>query len=109
MGFYSVLEDDHAVTGANSSLGLSNLNLLSTQTAGAFSIPAVMNYSAGVNRIQYMNHAAVMSSGVKYYNINDIYSCTTVTADTVLTFNGDNYYAVDSNLLIPIDPEQSNG
>lgn len=109
VGFYQKINDTLALSNVGRSSTLSNLGVRSSDTSAVYEIPAILNYSAGTNRIQYMNHSPVMSGGIKYYDLEDIYSCTTVASDSVLTFSGDNYYAVDTHLLIPIDPEQSNG
>lgn len=109
VGFYHVLEDNQAITGVGCNVALSNMSLVSTQTLGVYSMPNLLNYAASMNHVQYMNHAPIMSGGVKYYDSWGIYACSTVTTDNVITFGGDNYYAVDSHLLIPMDPEQSNG
>ena len=109
VGFYQKLNDTLALSNVGWTTTLSALGVRSSDTSAVYGIPAILNYSAGTNRIQYMNHSPVMSGGIKYYDLEDIYSCTTVASDRVLTFSGDNYYAVDTHLLIPIDPEQSNG
>lgn len=109
VGFYQKIDDTLALSNVGCTTTLSALGVRASDTSAAYEIPAILNYSAGTNRIQYMSHSPVMSGGVKYYDLEDIYSCTTVAADTVLTFSGDNYYAVDTHLLIPIDLEQSNG
>lgn len=109
IGFYQKINDTLALSNVGINVTLSALGVRSSETSAVYELPAILNYSAGTNRIQYMNHSPVMSGGIKYYDLEDIYSCTTVASDAVLTFGGDNYYAVDTHLLIPLDPEQSNG
>lgn len=103
VGFYQKINDTLAFSNVGNTATLSNLGVRSSETGAMYGIPTILNYSAGVSNLQYITHSNISANGVKYYTDNDIYSCTTVAADTVITFNGKNYFAVDSHLLIPMD------
>ena len=103
VGFYQKFNDTLALSNVGCNATLSALGVRSSETSAAYGLPTILNYSAGMNNIQYITHSNISANGVKYYTDNDIYSCTTVAPDTVITFNGRNYFAVDSHLLIPMD------
>lgn len=103
VGFYQKINDTLAVSNVGTNATLSALGARSSETSAVYEIPTILNYSAGVNNLQYITHSDISANSVKYYTDYDIYSCTTVAADTMITFNGKNYFAVDSHLLIPMD------
>ena len=109
MGLYLRLEPNLSVSGIGKTTPVKSLILNHSQTYADYSIPTVLNYSAGVGRIQYMNHANVVSNGIKYFNTYDMLACSTVADDCVVTFDSDNYFAIDTNLLVPMDKEPNNG
>lgn len=109
MGVYLALDDNSSISGVGRSQTIQSLGLLHSQTSAEYRIPVTLNYSAGSNKIQYMNHANIVSNGVKYFNTSDMLACSTLTADCVVTFGGDNYFAIDTNLLVPMDKEPNNG
>ena len=103
VAFYQKSNNTLAFSNVDRNATLSNLGVRSSETGAMYGIPTILNYSAGVSNLQYITHSNISANGVKYYTDNDIYSCTTVATDTVVTFNGKNYFAVDSHLLIPMD------
>lgn len=108
-GLYLGIEPNLSVSGVIKNTALKSMTLNNSQTYANCEVPAILNYSAGVNNIQYMNHANIVSNGTKYFETNDLFACSTVASDSVITFGGDNYYSVDTNCLIPMDKEQNNG
>jgi hypothetical protein len=112
MGLYLALDDNASISGVgrlSQGQTIQSLGLFHSQTSAEYRIPVTLNYSAGPNKIQYMNHANIVSNSVKYFSTSDMLACSTLTADRVVTFGSDNYYAVDTNLLVPMDKEPNNG
>lgn len=86
-----------------------SLTFREVETGISYTYGKPLNYSASVNRIQYMDHTIILNGNEKVYNDSDLLACTTVTPFSVYTFNSQNYYALGKNTLIPIDLESDNG
>lgn len=69
-----------------------------------FTHGAILNYGTELGNIDYTNDY-VFNSGMLSQRDTNFISCTTVTADKEVTFNGTNYYAVGPHTLVPIDSE----
>ena len=102
---YEKVTDSFSVAGIIRSDRVSNITLYDVDTASPYQHPVALNYSTSIGTIQYMDHANISASGIKYYNDSNLISCTAVSVDNVITFNGSNYWAIDANLLIPMDAQ----
>lgn len=62
-----------------------------------------INIQANLNKLFYTDSVAVSASGLKLYEDTKFNSCSTVVKNAVYTFNGKNYFALGTNILVPID------
>ena len=63
----------------------------------------VFNYSTDVGYIDYASSSALFNSSVKKLTDPNFRACSTVTQGSVVTIAGENYYAVTTKELLPID------
>jgi hypothetical protein len=68
----------------------------------------IMNYSAGVGNIDYIEKSVFVSGGARALFIPDIFSCSTVAQwSTIALPNGKLYFAIHTNAMIDITPPES--
>lgn len=84
-------------------LPVESLSLTELETVSTYAVGKPLNYAKAANHIDYCSPAILMSGDVKAYNDPNFTSCSTVTVNNVYTFNGQNYFAIGTNTLIPID------
>lgn len=80
------------------------ITVYEVETGIPFNYGKPLNYSTSVSSIQYLNHTTLLNGGVKVLSDNNFIACTNVTPSRVITINGQNYYSVGTNTLIPMDP-----
>lgn len=107
--FYTKLNDNvyycTAGSGDNkaSFYNLSGRTLTRVSDSSTFNYGNALNYSRTLGSVDYIDSAPLYTgTTVTKLTDTDMKSCTAVTPDTMLTFNGDNYYAVGSHLIIPM-------
>lgn len=112
---YEQIDGHHFVGGIKNLDGTAHFTPISSianfteiETGVIYTHGALLNYSADVNTIQYINHDILLNGGVKSYNDANFIACSTITQDRVLTIRGKNYFSVSTNSLLPIDDEESN-
>lgn len=62
----------------------------------------LLNYNAGVGYIDYIDGDMVVSSNNRAFIDTNFKACSNMTAGTVITINGQNYYTVDTNAIMPM-------
>lgn len=85
---------------------INNFSLLDLTTSQAYTHRAILNYNVPLGHIDYGPDS--LFTGTVITNIVDpnFITCSTITQDRVITFNGANYYSVGPHTIIPIDPEE---
>lgn len=92
--FYSSASGYNAITGS----------FLGTTINGSLS--ALLPYSAGAGRIDYIENASFVSSGVKQFGTPAVLSCSTVPQFSNISLpNNKNYFALSANLMVDVTPE----
>lgn len=67
----------------------------------------IFAYSAGASKVDYADHVAFVSGGVKQFDCEEMLSCSTVSQwSTILLGNGKTCLAIAANALVPLDPEE---
>lgn len=80
-----------------------NLTVTELESGANFTYGRPLNYSVTIGTIQYLDHTIILNGAVKAFNNNVLRSCTQVAPGVVITFNGQNYYAIGNNTLIPME------
>lgn len=90
------------------------LNTINIMTATFYSsdssatFKTILPYNAGAGNIDYVQYAIFESGGTRAAVIEDIYSCSNVTAwSTIALPNGKNYVAVHTNAMIELTNDES--
>lgn len=81
---------------------ISSVTFTDINTGLEYTHDARLNYSVELGNIDYAPDVLFLS-GVKNVEDPNFVTCSTVTADKVVTFQGQNYYAVGSNTLVLMD------
>lgn len=63
----------------------------------------VFNYATDVGKIDYAKSSALFNNSIKKLTDTNFMACSTVTQGSVVTIAGENYYAVTTKELLPID------
>lgn len=74
---------------------VNNLQTYSLKTLIPFTLPP--------QKIAYTDYAYISNSDNILIRLNDTYSCSTLTRDSLITISGQNYYAIGANFLIQVD------
>lgn len=74
---------------------VNNLQMYSLKTLIPFTLPP--------QKIAYTDYAYISNSDNILIRLNDTYSCSTLTRDSLITISGQNYYAIGANFLIQVD------
>lgn len=64
---------------------------------------ALIPYSSNLNKIAYLDKDILINGTMKGLTDTNFISCSNVAVDSVLTFDGHNYYSVGENTIIRID------
>lgn len=68
----------------------------------------LLSFQSGAGKIDYISKTPFCGSnatGVKAFDCNDIYSCTTTSVSTSLALpDGRNFYAIGTNWMVEVDP-----
>lgn len=90
--------------GSNASgfVPINNLSLYRIDDTAAYNHRTILNYSAPLNTINFTNDF-IFNSSIKYAADNNTLSCTSTSAGNVITFNGNNYFALSANTLVLLD------
>lgn len=68
-----------------------------------YSLKTLMPFGVTPQKIAYTSYAYISNSDNILIRLNDIYSCSTITRDSLITIFGQNYYAIGANFLIQVD------
>lgn len=68
-----------------------------------YSVKTLMPFGVTPQKIAYTSYAYISNSDNILIRLNDIYSCSTITRDSLITISGQNYYAIGTNFLIQVD------
>lgn len=84
---------------------INNFNLLDLTTSQTYKHNNILNYSVPLGCIDY--GPDVLFTGSVITNITDpnFITCSAITQNQVITFNGANYYSVGPHTLVPMDSE----
>ena len=82
----------------------SEVLLTNLSTGLAYQHGIRIKYAAPTGTIYYTTDA-LFAGTTKYVNDPNFVSCSTVTANQILTFRDNNYYSLDTNLLVHLDSE----
>lgn len=106
---YEKLDDIaiYAYYGASNTTGvafkpISDFTFTEINTGLEYTHGARLNYTDELSNIDYAPEVLFMG-GIKNVEDPNFISCSTVTADKVITFQGQNYYAVSAHTLVLID------
>lgn len=106
---YEKLDDIaiYAYYGASNTTGvafkpISDFTFTEINTGLEYTHGARLNYTNELSNIDYAPEVLFMG-GIKNVEDPNFISCSTVTADKVITFQGQNYYAVSAHTLVLID------
>lgn len=69
----------------------------------SYSYAALIPYSAPAGQIYFRNGSLLLLSSMKAVETDEFISCSTVTLNSVITFNNKNYFSIGSNTLILMD------
>ena len=84
---------------------INSFNLLNVSTSNSYVHGARLNYAkSGLNYIDYTGEV-LFSLGTPVMCADDpnFIACSTISADLVITFNGNTYYSLSTNTLVAID------
>lgn len=68
-----------------------------------YSLKTLMPFGMTFQKIAYTSYSYISNSDNILIQLNDIYSCSTITRDSLITISGQNYYAIGANFLIQVD------
>lgn len=68
-----------------------------------YSLKTLMPFGITSQKIAYTSYSYISNSDNALIQLNDIYSCSTITRDSLITISGQNYYAIGANFLIQVD------
>ena len=80
------------------------LNFKQVENQSYYKYGSLLNYSCNLDSLDYSSNILFDSNN----QITDIidsntFTCSTVLANTILTFNGKNYYSIGTNTLVEVD------
>ena len=75
----------------------------------AVNYSAIIPYTCGAGQIDYINHIIFISGGIKQFDFDGFFSCSTVSQYSSISLpNGKNYFALAPNAMVEInEPENS--
>lgn len=88
----------------NNNVDVSNISM-ANGNGGSYSIKNILSYSMDNGYIDYIKKGYLFSGNTKLDDIDGILSCSTIPNNSTITIDGENYYAMGSNLLVGIDGE----
>lgn len=68
-----------------------------------YSLKTLIPFGVTPQKIAYTSYSYISNSDNILIPLNDIYSCSTITRDSLITISGQNYYAIGANFLIQVD------
>lgn len=92
---------------ANAQYDINVLNyaLVGSDTTVTYS--PLFQYAQAAGNVDFIDHAAFVSGGVKAFDSEELYSCSTVPQwSTILLGNGRTCFAIAANALVPLDEEE---
>lgn len=96
--------DKYYTGGVLQNWSVNSVTFYDTDTAiSGYSIGKLFNFAIAPYNILYNNLCPIFYSNSYNSDIHDLISCSTVTQGQVITFQGQNYYALGTNVLVPID------
>ena len=95
----------HGSSGTMDFQPINNFSLIDAETSQVYTHNNILNYSVPLGCIDY--GPDVLFTGSVITNIIDssFVTCSAITQNQVITFNGANYYSVGPHTLVPIDSE----
>lgn len=80
------------------------ITMIETSSNLTYNHAARFNYNCQVGLIDYATPDFLFSAGYKTdTEDNNFISCSTITLDQVITFDGTNYYSIGTNTLVELD------
>lgn len=94
----------NAVTGENitSTKAISSINFLRTDSTGqgeVYKFATRLPYAMSDGQIEIIKNKALLSGSFGSRVFSDMYDCSVIVKDSVITIDGNNYYALDENTL----------
>lgn len=68
-----------------------------------YSLKTLIPFGVTAQKIAYTGYSYIANSDNILIPLNAIYSCSTITRDSLITISGQNYYAIGANFLIQVD------
>lgn len=92
------------------SMAINNANVLNQTLIGnAISVnySPLFQYSDDAGKIDYIDHAPFISGGVKQFDSEEIFSCSTVSQYSSIALpDGRNFFAISTNAMVEISEEE---
>lgn len=108
--YFSVVYENVASTNlygyyydASSRIPITAMTLYDVNSVETYTHGNVLNYACGIGTLNYLPNDIIYSGSSKYALDSNFIACSTVTLNTMITFNGKNYYSVGTHTLIPME------
>ena len=82
---------------------INSINLTDVDNSTVYTHGALLNYAAQSGSIDYCDNDALFLSGVKSVNDPNFKACSTMTANTVITVQGQNCFVIGAHSLFEYD------
>lgn len=82
---------------------ISGLEIHSVATENIYTYGNAITQAADIGHILYLNISVLFIGSSKAFVNSDFISCSTITADQILTFENKNYYSLGTHIVVPID------
>lgn len=86
-----------------SRIDFNSITLTDPDTSSTYVHGTVFNYPCDAGYIDYADATALFNNGYKKMNDTNFKPCSTVTQGNTVTIAGNNYYAVSTHDLLPLD------
>ena len=80
-----------------------SLTKLSNPVVGGYTHSNMINYSTQTNTVHYLDYAGLFIGGIFDSQDPNLRACVGATTNTCITLDGQNYYVIGTNLLVPLD------
>ena len=96
----------HGITMMNENL--TSMAFSSINDSASLYFPSVLNYAASAGKIDYIDHTPMISGGTKQFDVDEIYSCSTVSQFSSIALPGGKvFYAIGEHALVEIDEDEA--
>lgn len=101
-------QDFYGYKGSGTSQGIafydiSGLDLHDVATENIYTYGDVITQADALGHILYLDVSILFIGSIKAFVNSEFISCSTITADQILTFENKNYYSLGTHIIVPID------